>query len=126
MSNDDSIRLYFGRKPEGSFSMDDFFIQLMSSENYVIDNAVDRLVEALKTLNLASGIFHTFNPLIPNFMDDEVAKELMWMIDGDGNHIRMKTDEHLLKKLEWMGPGEALCDDYRSFEALPIKDIHDK
>ncbi len=126
MSDERAVRLYFGRKPENSMSVDDLFIGFMENKNYLIDNAVDELIHAIKTLNVSRTNFHTINPLIPNFMDDDIAKELMWMIDVDGNHIHMGTDAHLLKKLEWMGPGEALCDDYRSFYSLSVKAIHDK
>ena len=121
MSDEKSIRLYFGRKPENSMKIDDFFIGFMEHHDYLIDKAVDELIHAMKTLNISINVFHTMNPLIPNYMLDKVAIELMWMIDEEGNHISMKDDMHLRSKLDWMAPGEALCDDYRSFKSLPVE-----
>jgi|694.fasta_scaffold05161_23 hypothetical protein len=121
MSDEKNVRLYFGRKPENSMKIDDFFIGFMEKHDYLIDKAVDELIHAMKTLNISINVFHTMNPLIPNYMLDKVAIELMWMIDEEGNHISMKDDMHLRSKLDWMAPGEALCDDARSFKSLPVE-----
>jgi hypothetical protein len=117
MSNN---RLYFGRKPADSIPLDGFFISVMEDNDWLIDAAVDVLVERIQNAP-DNSVFHTLNPLIPNYMLDKVAVELVWMIDEDGNHISMKDDMHLRSKLDWMGPGEALCDDARSFKSLPVE-----
>jgi len=121
MPDENEVKLYFGRKPEGAMSIDDLFIGFLQKHQYLIDHAVDDLVDCIKNFYLPTKVFHTFNPLIPNFMDDEPASQLMWMLGPDGTHIHMCEDEHMMEKLSFMGPGEVLCDDYRSFEQLPIK-----
>jgi hypothetical protein len=78
MSDEKNVRLYFGRKPENSMKIDDFFIGFMEKHDYLIDKAVDELIHAMKTLNISINVFHTMNPLIPNYMLDKVAIELMW------------------------------------------------
>lgn len=119
MSDEKNVRLYFGRMPECGVSVDQMFINILSRHDWLIDSAVDDLVQKLQAA--PEVVFHTMNPLIPNYMLDKVAVELMWMIDEDGNHISMKDDMHLRSKLDWMAPGEALCDDARSFKSLPVE-----
>lgn len=110
------IKIYFGRQPDANFQpLDDIFAYLFVQENYHYGNAVDRLVDQLNAMQ--EGNYWTVNPLIPNFMDDDVTKELFWIIDEKGCEIHFKADEALLKKLDFMQPGEALCDDARSFQS---------
>lgn len=64
---------------------------------------------------IETNVYYTCNPLIINFFTDDFAKDYVYIIDEDDNEIHMGSDESLLKKLEWGGPGDAVCDDARSF-----------
>lgn len=107
------MRIYYGRIPEGDVSfIDSYFPQHLARCDYHLENAVEAMVAELEE----GRVYHTLNPLIPNYMDDDVGSELMWMIDEEGNHVHMKDDSHMMFKLTFMGVGEVLCDDYRSFK----------
>jgi len=109
-------RIYFGRIPDGIDNanfIDSFFPVIFATYNYHYDRAVEALIKELKP----NEIYHTLNLLIPNFMFDDQASDLFWLIDAEGNHVHMKEDEHMQKKLTMMGPGDVLCDDARSFDA---------
>lgn len=53
--------------------------------------------------------FRTYNPLYPNFLDDDVALENIVIWDGK-KLKKMSEFPELVHKLQVMGPGEALCD----------------
>ena len=106
-----NARLYFGRIPEKYYyNIDGFFSHILIRENYNMQAAVDRLVDSLDSVG---GYNHTVNPLIVNYISDEIARELIWFIDSEGNEIKMGDDVSMCKKLQFMGPGEALADDSR-------------
>lgn len=113
------IKIYFGRQPKTHFEvLDNFFNDILVQQDYHFERAIIKTLEWLTNNNIngEDRLYWTINPLIPNFMDDNVVQELFWMIDEDGNHIHVKEDEHMLKKFSCMGGGEVLCDDYRSFK----------
>ena len=53
--------------------------------------------------------FRTYNPLFPNYIDDESAKEDIFIFEN-GKLKALKEFPAILYKLEVMGPGELLCD----------------
>lgn len=110
------MRIYFGRKPEAKevFLIDNYFNFFFEENNYHYQKSVDKLITMMFNGGCPS-IAYTSNPLIINFFDDEFAKNHMWIIDEEGNHINMGQDESMLFKLTWGGPGETLADDARSF-----------
>ncbi len=56
-------------------------------------------------------VLHTFSVLLLNFLHDEYALDnVYYMKEGVLTHLR--DDEHITRKIEVMGPGEALCDTY--------------
>lgn len=55
------------------------------------------------------------NAVIGVVKDAEV-KNYSWAISEEGNHINMGADESMLEKLTVLGPGEVVCDDYRTFK----------
>ncbi len=110
------VKMYFGRQPQQPFvELETVFTPILIELNYDFEAAVDKLVAELPTDQ--DIVYWTMNPLIPNFMEDDVAKDLWWLIDEHGNHFHMGEDDHILEKLTrlGMGPGDALCDDARSF-----------
>ena len=44
-------------------------------------------------------------------MDDEFAKEHVYIIDENGKHIKFGDDASMLRKLTCMGVGEVVCDE---------------
>lgn len=107
-------KLYFGRIPESidtSFNIDEYFYQFLVEKEFNWGLAVDRLTQALDNVG---GVYHTVNPLIVNYMSDELVKETVWVVDAHGREIKFSEDPALLAKLQWMGPGEALADDSRT------------
>ena len=126
------MRIYFGRMPEdksgdGVKSLDAMFLDYLIDNDYIIENAVDAIADHLMDIwDGKNVIAHTLNPLIINFFTDDFAKEYLWMIDEEGNHINMGTDDHMLSKMDFLSPGEVMCDDYRSFTCfcttfIPVK-----
>jgi len=115
------MRIYFGRLPEHDeiVYLDSMILSCLIAEEYKFNNAVDAMVKHLMTNwddnDFKDVVCHTLNPLIINYFTDDFAKEYMWMIDEDGNHIKMGDDEHMMNKLDCLGVGEVMCDDYRSF-----------
>lgn len=116
------MRIYFGRLPEGDeiITLDVNFLKYLVANDYNFNDAVDDMVSNLLTNwdedDFKDVIAHTLNPLIVNYFTDDFAKEYIWMIDEEGNHINMGTDEHMLSKLDFLNPGEVVCDDWRSFK----------
>lgn len=118
------MRIYFGRMPEdtsgdGVKSLDAMFLDYFVAHDYNFNDAVDTMVSHLLTNwdedDFKDVIIHTINPLIINFFTDDFAKAYLWMIDEEGNHNNMGTDDHMLSKMDYLSPGDVMCDDYRSF-----------
>lgn len=112
------MRIYFGRLPEHDniVYLDSLLLGYLTTEDYNFNNAVDSLVNHLMDIwDGKNVVCHTLNPLIVNYFTDDFAKKYMWMIDEEGNHINMGTDDHMLSKMDFLSPGEVMCDDYRSF-----------
>ena len=113
------MRIYFGRKPENDeiFNLDVKIMECLIDEDYNFNNAVDSLVEHIMNIwDGWNGVCHTVNPLIISYFTDDFAKEYVWLIDEEGNHINMGKDEHMMSKLGCLTPGEVVCDDWRSFK----------
>jgi len=107
------MKIYYGREPQGEFvSLDAIFIEYLRKANWHLENACDQMFE---DLNSDDKVWYTVNPLIINFLHDEDAKKSVYIIDENGKEIFMGTDESMLKKLQFMGPGDVVCDDARSF-----------
>lgn len=105
-------KIYFGRPPkEFHYDLDKMFKPYFIQHGFNFEGAVEAMVD-----DLTPGVkYHTLNPLIPNYLEDEQGSHLFWIIDIEGNEVHMLTDTSMQKKLGIMGPGEVLCDDYRSF-----------
>ena len=116
------MRIYFGREPEVESvkNLDSELLWYLYNNDYNMERAVDALVRYLLTNwdedDLKDVVCHTLNPLIVNYFTDDFAKEYLWIIDEEGNHINMGADESMLEKLTVLGPGEVVCDDYRTFK----------
>lgn len=116
------MRIYFGREPlVGSVKfLDSELLWYLYNNDYNMERAVDALVRYLLTNwdedDFKDVVCHTLNPLIVNYFTDDFAKEYMWMIDEEGNHINLGTDEHMLSKMDFLSPGEVMCDDWRLFK----------
>lgn len=119
------MRIYFGRVPEGDDgdaieSLDELFLDFLIKNDYNIVISSSLLVHYLMNnwdnYDFKDVILHTINPLLINYFDDDFAKKYLWIIDGEGNHINMGKDEHMLSKMDVLGPGEVFCDDYRTFK----------
>lgn len=109
------MKLYFGREPKNVdfINLDMVFLNYFREENYIISSTIDRLSKIFNKDN--DIVYYTFNPLIINYFEDSYAKYL-YMIDNTGKEFYLGEDEHFLNKLNYMGLGEALCDDARSFD----------
>ena len=109
------MKIYFGRIPDDTFMIDSHFPEFILKENnYNMDTSVAVLISYLEAEEKL--VSYSCNPLIFNFMDDDFAKEHVYIIDKEGNHIKLGDDEHMLRKLTCMGVGEVVCDDYRSLD----------
>jgi transcription initiation factor IIE alpha subunit len=107
------MKIYFGRIPDDAFMIDSYFPEfILKQNNYNMDTSVAALIEYLESDK--DVVYYSCNPLIFNFMDEDFAKEHVYIIDGEGNHIKFGGDEQMLLKLTCMGVGEVLCDDARS------------
>lgn len=74
---------------------------------YKIEKFVDEIVNVSNSKRV---LLHTFNPLILNFFEDEVAKNsFVTTIDGI-NFTKFFENEKNKSKLECMGPGEVVID----------------
>ena len=92
------MRIYFGREPGGEFeSLDVLFLGYLRANDWDWDRSYWGMLFHL----LPYKIYHTINPLIISYIDEEVAKERVWIVDEHGEHIRM-GDERVLKKLRGM------------------------
>jgi hypothetical protein len=114
------MKIYFGRVPQedGVIFLNALFVDMLIKNDYSLEKSVGEIQcylegEACAVIN--RPIFHTINPLLINFLTDDFAKEYVWIIDAEGNHIKIGDDEHMLRKLSWIGAGEVLCDDHRTF-----------
>ena len=116
------MRIYFGRVPEGDDveSVDAIFLDFLIRNDYNIIIASSLLVHYLMNNwdenDFKDVVCHTINPWAINYFDDDFAKEYLWIIDEEGNHINMGADNYMLEKLTVLGPGEVVCDDYRTFK----------
>ena len=111
------MKIYFGRIPGDVcvFMIDSYFPAHFLKENdYNMETSVKALIEYLEAVR-DNVVYYSCNPLIFNFMDDDFAKRHVHIIDEEGNHIKFGTDTSMLCKLKFMGVGEVLCDDARSF-----------
>lgn len=106
------IRIYYGREPGGEFqSLDTLLLAYLRANNWDWKRSCGGMLFNL----LPHKTYHTINPLIVNYIDDEAARAIVWIIDEHGEHIRMGDDESMLTKLRAMLPGEVVADDSRSF-----------
>lgn len=108
------MKLLFGNTvPQGSglidLNLDGFFYNYLRNANDDFEKAVEDLLAVFKDTETT---LWTCNPLIPNYLDDDVARELVY-IYTEGRLIKFGEDEHLCRKLAFMGPGDALADDGR-------------
>lgn len=90
-------------------NLDVVFFDYLKNANDDFEKAVEVVLEVYEKTETS---LWTCNPLIPNYLDDDVAKELVY-IYIEGHLVKFGDDEHLCKKLAFMGPGEALADDGR-------------
>ena len=113
------MKIIFGNTLPPTFSpkvtiLDAFFYNYLRNANENFERAVEAVVEVFGDTDTN---LWTCNPLIPNYLTDEDAKKLVYIyIDGD--LVNMGDDEHLCKKLSFMGPGDALADDGRIWGEL--------
>lgn len=111
------MKIYFGRIPDDVcvFMIDSYFPKhILKENNYNMKTSVNALIEYLEADK--DVVYYSCNPLIFNYMDDDFAKEHVYIIDKEGNHIKLGGDDHMLRKLTCMGIGEVLCDDYRGLD----------
>jgi hypothetical protein len=74
-------------------------------------NKIEDFVDEISRLgNEKNVLIHTFNPLILNFFEDNIAKESFIIIKNSGDFIKFFDNENSKIKLECMGPGEAVID----------------
>ena len=106
------MRIYYGREPGGDFeSLDTLLLAYLRANEWDWERSHAGMLFNL----LPHMTYHTINPLIVNYLDDETAKDVVWIIDEHGDHILMGEDESMLTKLRVMLPGEVVADDSRSF-----------
>lgn len=106
------MRIYYGREPAGECeSLDLLLLGYLRANGWRWEWSHAGMMFNLET----HKTYHTINPLIINYLDDETAKAVVWIIDESGEHIRMGDDESMLTKLKTMLPGEVVADDARSF-----------
>ena len=104
------MRIYFGRPPVGQcVNLDSRLHNYLHMYNW---DWIQAMIGSLPK----SCVYHTINPMIINHLSDEQVKQLVWIIDQDGVHIRMGADARMCEKLEVMGPGEVVIDDARTFK----------
>lgn len=110
------MRIYFGRIPDDVdvFMIDSYIPFFLKENNYNMDTSVAVLITYLEAEEKL--VSYSCNPLIFNYMDADFAKEHVYIIDENGKHIKLGDDDHMLRKILWMGVGEVLCDDYRSLD----------
>lgn len=72
------------------------------------EKLVDAIYEQSKTENI---ILHTFNPLIHNYFEDEVAIESFFFFNNKtGDLEKLFDNEKLKRKLNSLAPGDAITD----------------
>ena len=108
------MKIYFGRLPDviKPRMIDAEFLGILAYKRYNMNDAVDHLISEL-LLDTDHEVAYTINPLIINFVTDEFAKEYMYFVDENGNHIKVGDDADMLVKFAWGGVGEIMCDDAR-------------
>lgn len=74
---------------------------------YDIESFADEIVRVSKERKV---LVHTFNPLILNFFEDDIARESFFIIKNKDKLIKFFDDERINKKLMCMNPGEAVVD----------------
>lgn len=98
------MRIYFGREPGCVFeSLDVMLIGYLRANSWDWERSCKGMFFNL----LHYKTYHTINPLILYYMDDEVAKRLVWIVDEHGEHIRM-GDERVLQKLRKLLPTDSI------------------
>ena len=107
------MRIYFGRPPVSQcVNLDSCLHNYLHMHDWDWIQAMNAVMGSLQK----SYVYYTINPMIINHLSDEQAKQLVWIIDQDGVHIRMGADARMCEKLEVMGPGEIVIDDARTFK----------
>lgn len=113
------MKIYFGRIPDCKLKFVDdrhLFPLFLMCKEYNYTKAVEELIVYMEYEVKHDNVsFYTCNPLILNYFDDEFANKYLFFIDDNGNEIKFGEDESCQKKLKFMGPGEVLCDDSRTF-----------
>lgn len=74
---------------------------------YDIESFADEIVRISKEKKV---LIHTFNPLILNFFEDDIARESFFIIKNKDKLIKFFDDERINEKLMCMNPGEAVVD----------------
>lgn len=102
------MKIIYGNIAPNVTNLDALFIDYLLRAND-FEKAVEMVINDFKDEDVS---LWTCNPLIPNYLDDDLAKEIIY-IWVDERLIKFGDDPHLCKKLTWCGPGEALADDGR-------------
>lgn len=86
-------------------------------EKHYFYESMELLVDALVATSVNENVvIHSFNPLFFNWFHDNVAIDAFMMLDNSGKFVKIFSFERMLKKLEVMGAGEAVCDtDFSNF-----------
>lgn len=86
--------------------------------NTYLYEKMELLVDALVAASVNENVvIHSFNPLFFNWFHDNVAIDAFMMLDNSGKFVKIFSFERMLKKLEVMGAGEAVCDtDFSIFD----------
>jgi hypothetical protein len=108
------MKIYWNTAPCLMLDDGDFY-DFFKSQNVpnieveVVDNWIKYLIDN----NLD---FVTLNPMIPNFMDDDFAKENVYIKTKNG-FKKLGEVSQVLFKFKCLGPGEVVCDtDFSTLE----------
>jgi hypothetical protein len=74
---------------------------------YAIDEFIDKIIEIAN--NGKTVVLHTFNPLILNFVPDEIAIDCIFY-SKDGELEKLFSHDFVKEKLAFMEVGEAILD----------------
>ncbi len=98
------MKIIFGHIPYAPVL--DIVIMPNVSGGISLEVAMDNFIKVVINTDL---IFCTINPLLINYLEDDIAKEHVYYLSKD-DQIKFGDDQVLCKKLKFMGPGEALAD----------------
>jgi len=106
------MKIYWNIAPSDHhiYANDGDFYHFFQSNRGELTNLNEELVnEWVKYLDENKLNFVTLNPIIPNFLDDDFAKENIYVMTKNG-HKKLGEVSQALFKFDILGPGEVLCD----------------